>query len=93
VRLTNRKGVRIEEVGPPEGIITSLGPFITGEAAVKGGRRWAGGTVWREPTGEGPQGGEDGVGALLRLLAWERGLRAGTAACGGCGGCGGLNTA
>ncbi|KIZ01701.1 PsbP domain-containing protein 6 [Monoraphidium neglectum] len=30
VRLTNRKGVRIEEVGPPEGIITSLGPFITG---------------------------------------------------------------
>jgi len=31
VRLTNRKGVTIEDVGPPSGIITSLGPFITGE--------------------------------------------------------------
>ncbi|GBF96037.1 hypothetical protein Rsub_08852 [Raphidocelis subcapitata] len=30
VRLTNRKGVKIEDIGPPEGIITSLGPFITG---------------------------------------------------------------
>lgn len=30
VRLTNRKGVRIEDIGDPRGIITSLGPFITG---------------------------------------------------------------
>jgi hypothetical protein len=31
VRLTNRKNVAIEDIGPPEGILTSLGPFITGE--------------------------------------------------------------
>lgn len=30
VRLTNRKGVAIEDVGDPKGILTSLGPFITG---------------------------------------------------------------
>jgi hypothetical protein len=38
VRLTNRKGVTIEDIGPPSGIITSLGPFITGVCACVGGR-------------------------------------------------------
>lgn len=30
VRLTNAKGVRIEDVGTPAGLLTSLGAFITG---------------------------------------------------------------
>lgn len=30
VRLTNRKGVTLEDVGTPTGILTSLGAFITG---------------------------------------------------------------
>ncbi|KAI8471276.1 MAG: hypothetical protein J3K34DRAFT_417665 [Monoraphidium minutum] len=30
VRLTNRKNVRIEDIGPPEGLLTALGSFITG---------------------------------------------------------------
>jgi hypothetical protein len=30
VRLTPRKGVAIEDVGDPAGLLTSLGPFITG---------------------------------------------------------------
>lgn len=47
VRLTNRKGVKIEEIGPPAGIITSLGPFITG------GRR-AQGACARARPGAGP---------------------------------------
>jgi hypothetical protein len=31
VRLTNRAEARIQDIGPPEGLLTSLGPFITGE--------------------------------------------------------------
>ena len=30
VRLTNKAAAKIEEIGPPEGILTSLGAFITG---------------------------------------------------------------
>jgi hypothetical protein len=30
VRLTNKAGAKIEDIGPPEGILTSLGAFITG---------------------------------------------------------------
>jgi len=30
VRLTNKAKVRIEEIGTPEGLLVSLGPFITG---------------------------------------------------------------
>ena len=30
VRLTFKKGARIEEIGDPAGLITSLGPYITG---------------------------------------------------------------
>ena len=38
VRLTNRKGVKIEDIGAPEGIIQSLGPFITGGRGAGGCR-------------------------------------------------------
>jgi hypothetical protein len=30
VRLTNVKGAKLEDIGDPQGVITSLGPFITG---------------------------------------------------------------
>jgi hypothetical protein len=30
VRLTNKAAAKIEDIGPPEGILTSLGAFITG---------------------------------------------------------------
>lgn len=42
VRLTNRKNVTIQDVGDPSGILTSLGPFITGEAW-RGGQGGLGG--------------------------------------------------
>ena len=31
VRLTNKAKVSIEDIGTPEGLLVSLGPFITGE--------------------------------------------------------------
>jgi hypothetical protein len=31
VRLTNRAEAAIQDIGPPEGLLTSLGPFITGQ--------------------------------------------------------------
>lgn len=33
VRLTNKAAAKIEDIGPPEGILTSLGAFITGAHA------------------------------------------------------------
>ena len=30
VRLTNEKGAKIEEIGPPDQFITAIGPYITG---------------------------------------------------------------
>jgi hypothetical protein len=31
VRLTNKAEAKIEDVGSPEGLLVSLGPFITGD--------------------------------------------------------------
>lgn len=31
VRLTNKADATIDQVGTPEGVLESLGPFITGE--------------------------------------------------------------
>lgn len=32
VRLTNKANASIEEIGPPEKIISALGPFVTGNS-------------------------------------------------------------